>query len=106
MPVFDRDLELARAGARLIPQSVRRVMVEGNYLLLNEEPWSRLHEIFDLTIMVEVPRHILRDRLNQRWLGHGLASADVARKVEGNDLPNGDIVARRSIEAAFYLIHT
>jgi pantothenate kinase len=34
VPVFDRDLEIARAGARLIPASVDIVVVGGNYLLL------------------------------------------------------------------------
>jgi pantothenate kinase len=34
VPVFDRDLEIARAGARLIPASVDIIVVEGNYLLL------------------------------------------------------------------------
>lgn len=106
VPVFDRDLELARAGARLIPQSVRRVIVEGNYLLLGQEPWSRLHELFDITIMVDVPRHILRKRLNQRWLDYENLPAEVALKVEGNDLVNGELVAKNSVEAAFYLRQT
>lgn len=31
VPVFDRDLEVSRAGARLIPHAVRALIVEGNY---------------------------------------------------------------------------
>ena len=46
VPVFDRELEIARAGARLIPRAVSILVVEGNYLLLNEAPWSRLHAAF------------------------------------------------------------
>jgi pantothenate kinase len=38
VPVFDRDIEIARAGARLIPRSVRIVVAEGNYLLLAARP--------------------------------------------------------------------
>lgn len=58
VPVFDRDLEIARAGARLIAQSVRGVIVDGNYLLLKQEPWSQLHPLFDLTVLVDVPRAV------------------------------------------------
>jgi len=57
--VFDRDLEIARAGARLIPASVDIVVVEGNYLLLREPPWDALKPHFDLTVMVDVPEQIL-----------------------------------------------
>ena len=106
VPVFDRDLELSRAAARLIPRSVRRVIVEGNYLLVKQEPWSSLHELFDLTIMLDVHQNVLRERLRQRWVGYGMSAAEVARKVEENDLPNGRIVARTSVEAGFYLDNT
>src|SRR5262249_36893972 len=62
VPVFDRDLEIARAGARLIPRSVRYLIVEGNYLLLDRPGWSSLLELFDTTIMIEVPEPTLRKR--------------------------------------------
>jgi hypothetical protein len=38
VPVFDRDLEISRAGARLISRSVRALVVEGNYLLQSMPP--------------------------------------------------------------------
>jgi pantothenate kinase len=41
VPVFDRDIEIARAGARLIPSSVRVIVCEGNYLLLDRRPGTR-----------------------------------------------------------------
>jgi pantothenate kinase len=106
VPVFDRDLELSRAAARLIPRSVRRVIVEGNYLLVKQEPWLSLHDLFDITIMLDVDQNVLRERLRQRWVGYGMSAAEVARKVEQNDLPNGEIVARTSIEAGYYLDNT
>lgn len=33
VPVFDRDIEIARAGARMISAQVPVIIVEGNYLL-------------------------------------------------------------------------
>ena len=38
VPVFDRAIEIARNAARLIPNTVRHLTVEGNYLLLNQDP--------------------------------------------------------------------
>jgi pantothenate kinase len=62
VPVFDRDLEISRAGARLISRSVRALVVEGNYLLLNQHPWSGLHAMFDITVAIDASEDILRQR--------------------------------------------
>ena len=103
VPVFDRDLEIARAGAQLIPQSVRHLIVEGNYLLLNRPGWSALFDLFDTTIMITVPEEVLRQRLVERWQGYRLPADEVAAKVEANDLPNGRLVISASIPAEFVL---
>lgn len=96
VPVFDRAIEIARAGARLIPAEVPVIVAEGNYLLLADPPWSCLVRHFDLTVRLEVPEAVRRARLVRRWQGHGLPAAEIARKLAENDLPNGRIVAARS----------
>ena len=103
VPVFDRDLEIARAGARLIPQAVRFLVVEGNYLLLRQAPWSNLRRWFDLTVTIAVPEAELKRRLVERWAGYGLSAADIERKVEGNDLPNGRFVMTESAPSDYLL---
>jgi pantothenate kinase len=103
VPVFDRDLEISRAGARLIPRAIRALIVEGNYLLLDEHPWSGLHAMFDLTVAVETSEDILMQRLVDRWRGYGLSPAEIEAKVEGNDLPNGRYVMTKSKPADFVL---
>ena len=80
---------MARAGARLIPQSVELIVAEGNYLLLASPPWDRLARLFDLTVRLDVPEDVLRQRLTARWQGYGLSEAQIAVKLEANDLPNG-----------------
>lgn len=101
VPVFDRDLEIARAGARMIPSSVRHLIVEGNYLLLAAEPWSMLHALFDTTVMIAVPEAELRARLLARWERYGYAPAEALTKAEDNDLPNGRVVMTESVAAEF-----
>jgi pantothenate kinase len=106
VPVFDRTIEIARAGAAIIPAATRIVIVEGNYLLLDDPgfpAWAGLASRFELTVMLEVPRARLVERLAARWRGFGLEPAAVAAKLEGNDLVNADLVTARSRPADFRL---
>ncbi len=61
VPVFDRSIEISRGSARIIPKSVKYIVTEGNYLLLNREPWSKLRPLFDMTVFLKVDR----DRASQ-----------------------------------------
>lgn len=103
VPVFDRSIEIARAGARLIPAGVPVIVVEGNWLLLDAAPWDRLRPMFDITVRVEVPEPALRDRLRARWTGLGLSAPEIVAKLEENDLPNGRLVRDGSIVPDFLL---
>ena len=103
VPVFDRALEISRAGALLIPRSVRHLVVEGNYLLLDRPPWSGLRALFDVTAAVVVQEEALRQRLTDRWRSYGLPPEEIETKVEGNDLPNGRFVTSNSVPADFIL---
>lgn len=103
VPVFDRAIEIARAGARPIPRSVEIVVTEGNYLLLDEAPWNTLRPLFDLTVMIRTPLEELRRRLTERWIGYGLPAPDIRAKVEDNDLPNGLRVTTGSAPADYTL---
>jgi pantothenate kinase len=98
VPVFDRSIEIARAGGRLIPNSVGIVVAEGNYLLVGEAPWSAIRPLLDVAVLVETPEDELRRRLTARWVAAGLPEAEIRRKVEENDLPNGRVVVDRSGE--------
>lgn len=96
VPVFDRDIEIARAGARMIRADVPVIVAEGNYLLLGPEPWARLRPMFDVAVLVDVPEAVLRERLTARWRHYDLTPAEIAWKLDGNDLPNGRFVMAES----------
>ena len=89
VPVFDRALEVSRGSAAIIPAGTEVIVCEGNYVLLDEAPWSDLRPLFDLTVLIEVPEPVLRERLRARWVHYGLSEAEIAHKLDGNDLPNG-----------------
>ena len=102
VPVFDRSLELSRAAGRLIPRTARHILVEGNYLLLDQPEWRDLAGFFTTTVMITAPRSLLERRLMQRW--QNLSPTQAREKCESNDLPNADLVMNSSMSAEFNLI--
>ncbi len=88
IPLFDRDLEISRAGADIITATDRILIVEGNYLLLNEPPWTEAAPLFDLTVWIDVPEAELDRRLVTRWAHHGKSLAEARAWIDSNDLPN------------------
>ncbi len=96
VPVFDRPLDLARAGGRLITLEHRIVIVEGNYLLLNQAPWTALHGLFDMTLLLEVSDEVLEARLIQRWLGMGQDYSGAIERARHKDMLNARLVKTMS----------
>ena len=96
VPVFDRSIEIARAGARIIGADARIILAEGNYLLLDEPGWRDLAPLFDLTVMVEASEDVLVARLTSRWAGFSYTPDMMVAKMEGNDLPNMRLVLSKS----------
>jgi pantothenate kinase len=99
VPVFDRDLEISRGSARLIAPETRIIVTEGNYLLLDADPWTGLAPLFDMTIFIREPEDVLRSRLEARWVHYKYTPAEMDAKMEGNDMPNVRVVLARSVIA-------
>lgn len=96
VPVFDRYIDVSRGSARVVPPGARIIVAEGNYLLLRDAPWDRLHALWDLTAFLDVPLAELERRLIDRWHHHGLSDEDARRRAFDNDIPN----ARRVIDGS------
>lgn len=88
VPVFDRSREIAIASARIVAPETRIILVEGNYLLLDEAPWDGLEGAFDFSIFINPGVAELERRLLQRWSDHGYDEEAAKRKALGNDIPN------------------
>ncbi|MGP9795899.1 nucleoside/nucleotide kinase family protein [Halomonas sp. 86] len=97
VPVFDRPLDLARAGGRLITLEQRIVIVEGNYLLLDRSPWRELRPLFDWALFLDVDDETLVDRLIQRWLEMGQDHAGALERTHCKDMLNAQLVKRCSL---------
>ncbi len=99
VPVFDRKLEISRAGGRVISKDIPLLLVEGNYLLLNEPGWRDLRPLFDLTVNLDVPIEELERRLIGRWLDHGCNAETARAKALENDVPNARTISENNLAA-------
>ncbi|MDK1377814.1 MULTISPECIES: nucleoside triphosphate hydrolase [unclassified Sinorhizobium] len=88
VPIFDRSRELAIASARVVAPETRIILVEGNYLMLDEAPWNRLDGAFDFSIFIDPGLEVIERRLLKRWFDHGYDDETAKTKAFGNDIPN------------------
>ena len=99
VPVFDREQDQAIAGVQRVALSDRIILVEGNYLLIDELPWSALHELWDFTIFLDPGFSILESRLIERWIRHDHDPDAAHQRAMQNDLPNARYVIEHSVTA-------
>ena len=104
IPLFDRDLEISRAGADIVGPDDRLLVIEGNYLLLNEDPWPQVAPLVDLTVWIDVPEDELDRRLQARWAQYGKTPEQARAWIDSNDMPNIRRVTRGS-RAADVVLH-
>ncbi|KAH6667956.1 P-loop containing nucleoside triphosphate hydrolase protein [Halenospora varia] len=106
-PSFDHALkDPVEAGIRITPE-VKFVLLEGNYLLLDEEPWNQIKGLVDETWFVDVDPDLARNRIAKRHIKAGIETtweAAVSR-AEGNDLLNGVEIRNRLVQPTV-IIHS
>jgi len=96
VPGFERQLEQPLAAAIAIEPGARLVVTEGNYLLLDEEPWSQVRERFAEVWFVDIPDEERRRRLVARHIEFGKPCAAAQAWALGPDQANADrVVASR-----------
>lgn len=76
------------------------VLVDGNYLLLDESPWRDVRELFDERWFVSVPEALARQRVASRnaaaW---GWPLEKALARTDSNDVPNMRLVSATSVHA-------
>jgi pantothenate kinase len=91
-PSFARDLEQPLAGSIGVSPAARLVLTEGNYLLLDDDPWPGVAAELDRVWFVDPPEDVRLERLIARHVRFG-KSPDVARQwVHDVDEPNARLV--------------
>ncbi|MEM9319951.1 MAG: nucleoside/nucleotide kinase family protein [Pseudomonadota bacterium] len=98
-PVFDRDRDIAIAGAGRVAPECEIVVIEGNYLLFDAAGWRDLARFWDVSAFLAVPESVLYDRLLARWVAAGLNQDAARARAESNDLPNAQTIMRQRLRA-------
>ncbi|MDX1604907.1 MAG: hypothetical protein R3202_01870 [Candidatus Competibacterales bacterium] len=100
-PSFDHNVgDPVEDAIQLEDESTRIVMVEGNYLLLDTEPWCRLRtEVFDESWFLYVPAAESSKRVYQRHLETGQLPTVAHSRVELNDSINAKLIMTTSVNA-------
>ena len=93
-PVYDRTLHDVVADGRRLTAGL--VLVEGNWLLLDETGWSDLADFSDFNIFIEAAPEQLRDRLVDRKIRGGLSRPDAEAFYRRSDGPNVERVLAHS----------
>ena len=91
-PAFERVLEQPIAGSIAVGPEVDLVVSEGNYLLVDVQPWRSAADHFDEVWFCAAPADLLRDRLVARHVAFGKSPAAAAAWVEAVDLPNAALI--------------
>lgn len=98
-PSFDHALKDPKEADVVISPETSIVILDGNYLLLDEEKWRDLSPCLDYKIMVTVDRHVARERVAKR---HVLAGIEPTmerglERFDRNDQINGDLIRTKML---------
>ncbi|SEA68330.1 nucleoside/nucleotide kinase family protein [Variovorax sp. YR216] len=92
-PEFRREIEEPIAGAIAILPQTRLVITEGNYLLLDEDPWAGAAPLLDEVWYVDVDDDLRRERLVRRHEQFGRSRDAALAWVAQTDEPNARRIA-------------
>lgn len=91
-PVFRREIEEPVADAIAVGPRLPIVVTEGNYLLLDAEPWSRIRTLLDECWYVEGPEGERLRRLIARHVEFGRTPAAASAWVHRSDEANARLI--------------
>ncbi len=91
-PKFDRSIEEPIAGAIPVEPTDQLVVVEGNYLLLDEAPWDRIRPALDLCVYLEIDDETRIRRLVDRHVQYGKTPPEAERFVRDSDERNARLI--------------
>jgi pantothenate kinase len=92
-PAYSRTLHESIGGVIPVRRDVRVIVVEGNYLLHQEEPWHQVRPLLDLVLYVDAPDSTRQEALVRRQLAKGLDARAARAWVDSSDEVNARLIA-------------
>ncbi|KAF7721840.1 hypothetical protein EC973_004076 [Apophysomyces ossiformis] len=87
-PAFHREIEESISGEIVVPPEVKLVITEGNYLLLEEEPWIGVRGLLDEAWFVDVDPIQRHQQLLARHMQFGRSREEALHWIDSSDEPN------------------
>lgn len=100
-PLYNRAIHNPEENQIFVDSSI--VLIEGNYLLLDEEPWKHIHELFDDSIFIEANPIELQKRLVSRKMLGGVPYHQAYQFYLNSDGVNVLRVLNHSLKANTHL---
>ncbi len=101
-PIYDRLLHNPVEDALQVTGDI--VLLEGNYLLLDEDGWRDLSAYADFTVSVTAGESLLRNRLIDRKISTGVEREAAVRFVDFSDMPNVRLCLAKTMQADLQLM--
>ena len=102
LPTFDRtigDPVYTGTPEHTVGSQTRYIITEGNYLLLDELPWTAIDELADLRVWIDIPTERSKRQTIQRHIRFGRTPQEAKLWYETNDQLNADFITQRSRHA-------
>jgi pantothenate kinase len=87
-PAYDRPRHCPVEDKVCVKPNHRIVIIEGNYLLLQQKPWNSLDNLFEEVWYLECSDNIMIERLIKRDIAGGKTKEEALRKILNTDIPN------------------
>jgi putative kinase len=100
-PIYDRSLHDVVEDQILVAKDI--ILIEGNWLLLNEDGWRDLKEYCNYSIFIKADEEMLSDRLVQRKIKGGLSEEAAVNFYVKSDSKNVKRVLNNSQKADLQL---
>lgn len=97
-PRYDRTIENAVAGSIGVKDQ-RLVVIEGNYLLLDEKPWKRVRSALDVVVYLDLAERKRLLRLMRRHIEHGRSRREAASFIRRSDEANAEGISSTRVHS-------
>lgn len=95
-PIYNRKLHDVEKDKIRIEKNI--ILIEGNWLLLNEDNWKELKKLSDYSIMIIAEKKLLKDRLITRKIMGGISKKEAEEFYEKSDKKNIERVLNKIVK--------
>eukprot|EP00123_Amoebidium_parasiticum_P014134 comp22351_c0_seq1/m.33271 comp22351_c0_seq1/g.33271 ORF comp22351_c0_seq1/g.33271 comp22351_c0_seq1/m.33271 type:complete len:227 (-) comp22351_c0_seq1:703-1383(-) len=100
LPNFEHSVKDPVEGAIVVGPGMRYILCEGNYLLLDQEVWRDIGELFDVTFFIDTDIGKAMHRVASRHQSEmELSASDAWQRIETNDQPNALLIQESASRA-------